>query len=112
MEVAWTEWRPFPDPRAGGFLTAPFGPGCYEVRNRKSGERVLFGRGQNVAYRMTSLLPGPYGAGQRNNTEKREYCLNNLPYLEYRTWACLTEEEAIECERSLIAQKSNYRFQT
>jgi hypothetical protein len=26
---AWSEWRPFPDPRQGGMLTAPFGAGCY-----------------------------------------------------------------------------------
>jgi len=25
-------WRSFPDPRQGGILVAPFGPGCYELR--------------------------------------------------------------------------------
>jgi hypothetical protein len=24
----WSEWQTFPDPRSGGILHAPFGPGC------------------------------------------------------------------------------------
>lgn len=28
----WSEWRRFPDPATGGFLTAPIGPGVYDLR--------------------------------------------------------------------------------
>ena len=40
----WSRWQPFPDPRLGGYLSAPFGLGVYELRNRKSGELVLYGK--------------------------------------------------------------------
>jgi hypothetical protein len=70
----WSEWRPFPDPSKGQMLTAPFGAGCYELRD---GDRpVLYGTGGHVAHRMSSLLLG--GAGTRNNKEKQNYVLENL----------------------------------
>ena len=54
----------FRDPGSFGELSAPFGPGVYELRNRKTGELVLFGMSKNVAYRMSSLLPQPDGGGR------------------------------------------------
>ncbi|HYX09435.1 MAG TPA: hypothetical protein VE912_22070 [Bacteroidales bacterium] len=67
----WTDRNSFPDPRNFGFLNAPIGPGVYEVRRIDTQERILFGQGKNCAYRMSSLLSKPYGAGTRNNQEKR-----------------------------------------
>jgi hypothetical protein len=32
MKSEWSDWLPFPDPKARGILQAPFGPGCYELR--------------------------------------------------------------------------------
>lgn len=108
----WCRWRPFPDPGSGGYLTAPFGPGVYELRNRIADELVLYGRGKNVAYRMSSLLPSPHGAGTRKNRDKREYVLTNLADIDYRTKACADETHALAEERKLRANKANYVFQT
>lgn len=106
----WSEWRPFPDPRKGGVLVAPFGPGCYNLRHGH--QLVLFGMGGHVASRMTSLLPSPLGKGTRNNSAKRCYLLEHLLEIEYQTLACSDRQSAIEAERILAAKKSKYRFQT
>ena len=71
MAREWSDWRRFPDPRKLELLIAPFGPGCYELRNGM--QLVLFGKGNHVAERMASLLPPPYGCGTRNNQAKRKY---------------------------------------
>src|SRR4051794_16385067 len=90
----WSVWRSFPDPREGGYLNAPFGPGVYQIRNRLTAEMVLFGRGANCAARMTSLLPKPLGTGTRNNTAKRDYVLSHLKDLEYRCFPCTSSRHA------------------
>lgn len=100
MATEWSDWRPFPDPRKGGILTAPFGTGCYELRHR-DGRLILFGTGANVAYRMTSLLPEPHGAGHRSNMAKREHVLKYLEDIEYRTAAFASGEDAKVFEREL-----------
>jgi hypothetical protein len=100
VTTGWSDWRPFPDPRRGGVLTAPFGAGCYELRHC-DGRLVLFGTSKNVVYRMTSLLSKPLGAGTRNNNVKRAYVLEHLEDIEYRTTAIATSQEAKECERVL-----------
>lgn len=101
----WSGWRRFPDPRCEGFLVAPFGPGCYELRN--GGQLVLVGIGNNVAYRMSSLLPKPLGRGTRNNAAKRDYVLAHLGEIEYRTLACGSRREAAQLERE---RKSQARY--
>jgi len=110
MGKVWSEWRQFPDPRKLELLTAPFGPGCYELRN--GAQRVLYGRGAHVAERMTSLLPVPFGCGTRDNQQKRKYVLDHLGIIEYRTLACATPEEADEHERELKANRDIYLFKT
>ena len=105
----WSKWRRFPDPGAGGLLTAPFGPGCYELRN--GSKRVLFGISEHVAYRMSSLLPPPHGCGHRSNSAKRQYVLANLGTMEYRTRVCTTREEAARRERAMT-QGGPYLFPT
>jgi len=110
MPLKWSNWRLFPDPRQRGILIAPFGPGCYELRNGK--QLVLYGQGGHVAHRMISLLPAPWGCGGRRNREKREYVLKYLGRIEYRTLACATHGEAKEEERALRTRKSEYLFST
>ena len=98
----------FPDPRKCGILHAPFGPGCYELRKKEQG--VLFGYGRNVAMRMSSLLPKGLGCGTRNNSGKRQYVIENLSEIEYRTLACLSTQEAKNEEQKF--KKSDYLFST
>jgi hypothetical protein len=106
----WSKWRKFPDPRDKGVLIAPFGPGCYELRN--GDQLVLYGMGGNVAYRMSSLLPEGLGCGTRNNNQKREYVLSHLEEIEYRTLASATKVEAKVCEQEMWHRRSEYLFQT
>lgn len=106
----WSPWRPFPDPRIGGLLQAPFGPGVYELRRSKPEiEMVLAGIGGQVAARMSSLLPSPYGCGTRNAGDKRDYVLDHIGEIEYRTLACTSREEAAAIERQMLAAQG-YRF--
>ena len=109
---AWSPWLAFPDPRHGEYLLAPIGHGVYELRNRATGEMVLFGKSKNVAYRMSSLLPPKHGSGGRSNTDKQEYVLNNLPEIEYRTRACKSSEEAGCEEKELLRKRNHYIFGT
>lgn len=99
----WSDWMLFPDPRKGGLLTAPYGPGVYELRNRKTDEYVLRGMGANCAHRMSSILPAPLGQGTRNNENKRQYVLVHLSDVEYRCIACASAGEA----RALEKQRKN-----
>ena len=108
----WSVWRDFPNPKQYGILTAPFGPGCYELRRSDTGKKVLFGSGNHVAFRMTSLLPKPLGAGTRDNKFKRNYVHEYLDHIEYRTIACRDEDEARELERDLKVKQDSYQFPT
>jgi hypothetical protein len=110
MTQQWSDWCLFPDPRKLHSLTAPFGPGCYELRN--GARLVLYGKGSHVAERMTSLLPAPFGCGTRNNRDKRKYVFDHLGSIEYRTLACATPAEADACERQLKDNRAAYIFQT
>ena len=99
--ISWTNWRRFPDPRENEFLHAPFGPGVYELRRSDTKQPILVGMGRNCAYRMSSLLPNPLGAGTRNNSRKREYVVSNLDAIQYRCCACETESQARDLEREM-----------
>lgn len=104
-------WRAFPNPENGGNLHAPFGPGVYQLRNRSTGEMVLFGESNNVAERMTSLLPPPFGTGQRRrNKDKQEYVRRHLSDIDYRTRACADKSGAVAEERTF--SKNDYIFRT
>jgi hypothetical protein len=107
----WSEWGRFPDPRKGEYLVAPFGYGVYQLKNSKINEFTLFGSGNNLAYRMSSLLPKPFGQGTRRNEVKREYVLNNIENIEYRTVAFTSEKEMKDCEREL-KQLNIHKFNT
>ena len=107
----WSSWRAFPDPRMGAYLYAPFGPGVYELRNTQTREPVLLGSSKNLAYRMSSLLPEPHGAGSRKNEKKRKYVLAHLADIEYRTKACGSDALAKQDEKDLRMSNS-YIFPT
>ena len=107
----WSKWRPFPDPKNKGILVAPIGPGVYQLRNRKTKKFVLFGKSKNVALRMTSLLPAPWGGGERTNLKKRRYVNRNLSFIEYRTKACDSEDEA-SAEEENVRNEQTYLFPT
>jgi len=108
----WSEWLSFPNPKKQEYLNAPIGPGVYKLRNKRTGEWVLFGRSKNVAHRMTSLLPVPLGTGTRRNQLKRGYILNHIADIQYCTLACLSEEEAKLEENKLQKSGENYLFPT
>lgn len=95
-QSGWSGWEKFPNPLKGEYLYAPIGPGVYQLRNKKTGELILFGRSKNVAARMTSLIPD--GQGTRNNQDKKDYVRWHLDDIEYRTIPFSTENEAIEFE--------------
>jgi hypothetical protein len=105
----WSDWKSFPDPRKGGYLNAPFGSGVYQLRNKKIDKYVLFGTSKNIAYRMSSLLPAPFGAGTRKNKGKFNYVLNNIQDIEYRTISFIDDAEAKRFE-NYIKHKEEYLF--
>jgi hypothetical protein len=110
MTAGWSPWALFPDPRQGGYLDAPFGPGCYELRI--GDQLVLFGCGRNVAVCMSSLLPAPWGCGRRNNPRKRQAVFSNLGVIEYRTLACDSRGAAAAEEAKMRTRRSEYLFGT
>ena len=110
-ELEWSDWRLFPDPRKKGFLLAPYGYGLYQIKNIKTNEFILFGVGKNCAYRMSSLLPRPYGQGTRNNIPKRQYILENIECMHYRTIAFDKAKEMSEVERT-IKELRIHKFNT
>ena len=109
--TGWSNWKSFPDPRKGDYLIAPLGSGVYQLRNRKNNKYVLFGRSNFLAYRMTSLLPKPFGEGTRNNKNKQIYVLNNLQDIEYRTISFIENNDAKRFE-SYIKSVEQYLFNT
>ena len=110
-QFEWSEWRPFPDPTKKGILVSPLGPGLYQLKNKRTGEFVLFGIGGHLSQRITSLLPKPYGVGTRRNEEKREYVWKNIKDIEYRTISTFTREESIKIEK-LIKRMNIHLFNT
>jgi len=108
MTENWSEWRRFPDPRKLESLTAPIGYGCFELR---LGERkVLFGWGNHVAERMTSLLRRPLGVGAGNYNKKWVYVSEYLDSIEYRAIACATQDDAKKLQEGLKRNSEEYIF--
>lgn len=98
----WTEFSPFPSPLQQSYLYAPFGAGVYELKNVKTKELVYVGEGGHVAYRMSSLLPEPYGEGTRNNSNLRKYIFENLHDVHYRTLSCTDKVTAKQIQDNMI----------
>lgn len=97
----WSDWSYFQEPRNGDYLNAPFGMGLYQLKNVKTLENILFGVGNNCAYRMSSLLPKPFGQGTRNNESKRQNILENIEHIQYRTIAFTNRVEMEDAERAI-----------
>ncbi|SRX73375.1 hypothetical protein [Aequorivita antarctica] len=107
----WSEWYEFPNPADNDILIAPYGKGVYQLKNKATNEFILFGCGNNVAYRMSSLLPKPYGQGTRNNEEKRKYVLNNIENIIYRTIALNDSAEMKRIEQEVkLSQNYIHKF--
>lgn len=102
-ELNWTDWKEFPDPRKDEYLYAPFGFGIYQLRNKKTKDLIIFGIGNNCAYRMSSLLPRPIGASGRNAEDKKQYIFENISDIEYRTVPCKNRTELIATEKQIKA---------
>ncbi len=102
-EINWSEWKSFPNPQMGNNLCAPFAYGIYQLKNRDTGEFILFGRGNNCAHRMSSLLPKPIGASGRNAEDKKKYVQDNLSLIDYRTIPFLDRSEMIKTENRIKA---------
>lgn len=105
----WTEFSPFPSPLMQGYLLAPFGAGVYELKNIKTKELVYVGEGGHVAYRMSSLLPEPFGKGTRNNLRLRNYIVESLHNIHYRTLACTDKAAAKQIQDKMITN-NKYLF--
>lgn len=99
----WSNWKLFPDPRRKDYLSAPFGFGVYQLYNKKTKEYVLFGRGKNLAFRITTMLPKPLGQGTRNNNNKKTYVLKNIEHIQYRTIPLENEKQCRNLEKNLKA---------
>ena len=109
--TGWSDWKSFPDPRKGEYLYVPLGSGVYQLRNKRIDKYILFGTGKHLACRMTSLLPNPFGAGTRNNEDKRNYVINNLQDIEYRTISFIDNNDAKLFE-NYIKSVEQYLFNT
>ncbi|OJU27694.1 MAG: hypothetical protein BGN92_05415 [Sphingobacteriales bacterium 41-5] len=111
MELNWSGWKKIPAPEVCRQIEGPTGCGVYQIKNRKTGEFILFGESKTCLKRMKSFFPKPYGTGTRNNESKREYILANWPDLEYRTLETETKEDAVKIDRYLKSLKL-HKFNT
>jgi hypothetical protein len=107
----WTSWKSFPSPGELKGIQVTVGPGVYQLRNKSTGELVLFGIGGNLRTRMASLMPRPFGSGTRNNTAKRDYVLAHHHEIEYRVYEASTRVEAALVER-VLKQGADHLFNT
>ena len=99
-------------PKKGRILICSIRKWCLSAQEQENKYKyVLFGTGKHVAYRMTSLLPEPFGAGTRKNFNKRNYVLNNIQDIEYRTMSFIDNSDAKRFE-SYIKFAEKYLFNT
>ena len=107
----WSSWRPMPSPENCRDLRGPKGPGLYQVRNKETDEYILFGISIQCHDRMKSLYPIPYGVGNRESNDKRQYILKNWMTLEYRTLETKTRVQAAFIEKELKSL-NNHKWNT
>jgi hypothetical protein len=103
---AWTNWKPFPDPRSGAPIEAPIGPGVYEVRRISNGETVAFDHSANVARSLLAVAaPAPrLWLFERPRADASD--------LEYRTCAASTSMDAKSIAARMAGQRRLYWRQT
>lgn len=97
--IAWTTWKPFPDPRTGGPIEAPVGPGVFEVRRISTGDTVAFAHAASVARTLASMAV----AKPRLRLFSRRR--NDADDLEYRTCAAATSMDAKAIAARLSTQR-------
>ena len=98
--IAWTTWKPFPEPSTGAPIEAPVGPGVFEVRRVLNGEVVAFDHTANVARALASLSaasPRPRLFASRRRSEADD--------LEYRICAAPTNMDAKAIAARLNSQR-------
>lgn len=104
MISPWTNWKSLPDPKLGGSIEAPAGPGLYEVRRMSSGELAAFGPAANVAQAMAALRlharPTSWLSLARRHEPSEDY--------EYRTRATATTAQAKTVADSLRGRRNVY----
>jgi hypothetical protein len=76
LESMWSEWQLMPSPENCRSITGPKNSGVYQIRNKQTGNLILFGSGKKCQKRMKSLFPPPHGTGTRNNLKKRNHVLD------------------------------------
>jgi hypothetical protein len=107
----WSKWRPFPHPHNKGILVSPYGFGIYQLKNIKTNEFTMFGRGDHLSHRMSTILPVPFGISGRRNMNKKDYVLSNINDIEYRTILCNSHEECVQIENEIKKLKI-HKFNT
>ena len=100
-----------PSPENARSIDGPIGPGVYQLKQKSTGQFILFGIGVECRKRMKSLFPEPYGTGERRNDRKRSFVLSNWKDLEYRTLQINSRGEAKEIE-DRIKDEHNHLFNT
>jgi hypothetical protein len=104
MISPWTNWKSLPDPKHGGSIEAPIGPGLYEVRRMSTGELAAFGPAANVAQAMAALRlharPTSWLSLTRRHKPSEDY--------EYRTRATTTQQDAKTVADSLRGRRNVY----
>ena len=109
--INWSNWYSMPSPETCRNIKGPEKFGVYQIRNKKTGQLILFGESKYCRERMRSLFPKPYGTGTRNNENKRTYVLQNWKDLEYRTTETTSKAEAVRIDRQLKSD-NNHLFNT
>jgi hypothetical protein len=54
MTEQWTPWRRFPNSWSREHLSAPIGPGLYELRCIRTGQALAFGQSANLALTLSN----------------------------------------------------------
>ena len=119
----WTEWNSFPNPSDYDginlrhifrkILLKPYSTGVYQIRDNKTGEKILFGKTtkRTLELRMGSLLPlDDGGISGRNNKDKKNHISKNIENMEFRV-LYLPENDATKIEREIKLLK-NHKYNT
>lgn len=106
-KLNWSQWQPLPSSENCRQINGPKGSGVYQIRNSKTRQLIQFGIGGKCNDRMKSIFPKPYGTGNRNNDDKRNYVLANWFDLEYRRLETETREEAARIQLVIESSKNH-----
>ena len=109
MNDIWSPWEAFPDPEEKGWLTAPFGPGIFQLRHKSNGQLLTYGSAKHCAHRMTSLLPPPLGLGTHKNENLLNYIADHLEDIEYQCIAC-TDEKQMKKAEAFVKEAGQFLF--